>query len=207
MPCTTPITEHLCAHSPKPDPTRPPDTTDPADWINAATEVLVNQSIDAVRVDVLAKGLGVTRGSFYWHFQDRDDLLRKMLTSWRDGATEQLIQRFESSNAAPESLIHELAALPFRGKSAIRSASIELAIRAWARRDDMARHYVDEVDTKRLAYITHCFIALGKSIPEGKRYAFLLYSYMIGESLLANQGSEDESEQRRQFVEKLLTGA
>lgn len=177
----------------------------PGDWIEAATEVLVNQSIDAVRVDVLAKGLKVTRGSFYWHFQDRDDLLRKMLTSWRDGATEQLIQRFESSNATPETLIHELAALPFRGKSAVRSASIELAIRAWARRDEMARHYVDEVDTKRLAYITHCFVALGKSIAESTRYAFLLYSYMIGESLLANQGSASEREQRCLFVKALLT--
>jgi AcrR family transcriptional regulator len=101
--------------------------------------VLVDKSIDAVRVDVLAKGLKVTRGSFYWHFQDRDDLLKQLLKSWRDAATEQIINRFERSGADPEALVRELASLPFRGTAAFNSASIELAIRAWARRDDMAR--------------------------------------------------------------------
>jgi len=52
-------------------------------WIDAATEVLVDQGIDHVRVDVLAGQLQVTRGSFYWHFRDREDLLRAVLQRWR----------------------------------------------------------------------------------------------------------------------------
>jgi len=176
----------------------------PADWIKAATEVLVDKSIDAVRVDVLAKGMKVTRGSFYWHFQDRDDLLRQLLKTWRDAATEQIISRFERSGADPEALVSELAALPFRGQAAVNSASIELAIRAWARRDDMARQVVDEVDAKRLSYVSQCFVALGFSFQEAGMRAFLLYSYMISESLMRGQGTESQRQQRRDFIKNLL---
>ena len=193
-----------------PAPPAPPSTTSgkvqltPADWIKAATDVLVDKSIDAVRVDVLAKGLKVTRGSFYWHFQDRDDLLKQLLKSWRDAATEQIISRFERSGADPEALVRELASLPFRGTAAFNSASIELAIRAWARRDDMARQVVDEVDAKRLSYVSQCFVALGFNFQEAGMRAFVLYSYMISESLMRGQGTETQRQQRREFVEKFL---
>lgn len=176
----------------------------PDDWIDAAIQVLVDDSINAVRVDVLAKGLEVTRGSFYWHFRDRHDLLTQMLKRWTDTATEQLINRFERSGAAPATLIQELASLPFRGKAAHRSAAIDLAIRAWARRDDMARRAVDEVDSKRLSYIGHCFVALGFSIREAQHRAFLLYSYMMGEALLKNQGTDAQREDRLLFIQQWL---
>lgn len=176
----------------------------PTDWIDAATAVLIDKSIDAVRVDVLAKGLNVTRGSFYWHFKDRDDLLQQLLKTWRDSATEQLIERFERRGEKASVLISELLSLPFRGEAAVRSASIELAIRAWARRDDMARHVVNEVDAKRLAYTSQCFVALGFSFQEASTRSFLLYSYVITESLLRDQGTTAQRKERRNFTEKLL---
>lgn len=176
----------------------------PGDWVEAALEVLVDKSIDSVRVDVLAKGLNVTRGSFYWHFKDRDALLRQLLTTWRNTMTEQLIDRFEHSDADAKTLLHELLSLPFRGHAAARSASIELAIRAWARRDDMARQFVTEVDAKRLAYSAQCFVALGFSLQEANMRAFLLYSYVINESIMGGQGTEQQRNQRREFVHQLL---
>ncbi len=181
---------------------RPPLTPD--DWIDAAIDVLVDDSVNAVRVDVLAKGLLVTRGSFYWHFRDRDDLLTQILKRWADAATEQLINRFERSGATPDALIRELASLPFRGRAAHRSAAIDLAIRAWARRDEMARRAVDDVDAKRLSYITHCFVALGHGIKEAQHRAFLLYSYMMGEALLKRQGTDSQRKDRLHFIEALL---
>lgn len=176
----------------------------PEDWIAAAAELFLDQSVDAVRVDVLAKKLNVTRGSFYWHFKDRNELLARMLTSWRDAATAQVIQRFEKSGAAPTDLVHELLSLPFRGAAAIHSASIELGIRAWARRDAMARQVVDEVDAQRLSYIAQCFSALGFSIADARRRAFMLYSYMITESLLRGQGTPAQQAERREFMQRTL---
>lgn len=176
----------------------------PADWIKAATEVLVQNGIDAVRVDVLAKTMGVTRGSFYWHFRDREDLLMQVLKTWHDQATEDLINRFERSGASAAALLGGLMSLPLRGEAAVRLASIELAVRAWARRDDLARRVLDEVDAKRLAYTAQCFIALGFGFQDARHRAFALYSYVIGEALLHNQSTPEQRQERRAYMESLL---
>jgi len=179
----------------------------PEDWVRAATELLIHRSIDAVRVDVLAKILEVTRGSFYWHFADRDDLLKRVLLGWQEEQTEQIIARYRKQGVPAEQLVVELVELPFHGRSAMKGASIELAIRAWARRDEMARRVVDAVDEKRLAYLEECFAQLRFAAAEAKSRAFLLYCYMQSESLFRNQGSAVDKEQRRAFVARTLLGA
>lgn len=180
-------------------------TLTPEAWIAAATELLIDQGIDAVRVDVLAKALAVTRGSFYWHFKDREALLVAVLNGWRDGATEQVIRRFEGQQGDPQALIGELISLPFRGRAAQRAARVELAIRAWARRDALARQAVDEVDARRLSYISQCFSALGFPIAEARGRAFILYAYEVAESLLATQGTAAQKRDRSALLQRLVT--
>jgi AcrR family transcriptional regulator len=191
---------HATATTPSP----PRGSLTPADWVDAAIEVLVDHGVDAVRVDVLARQLGVTRGSFYWHFKDRDDLLRSLLNAWRDAATEQIIRRFDDRHSDPRALVKELLSLPFRGARARRAASIELAIRAWARRDPMARRAVDEVDERRISYHAQVFSALGFSIAEARARAFAMYAYEVAESMLSNQGNDAQKEARRALVEQLI---
>jgi AcrR family transcriptional regulator len=176
----------------------------PERWIDAATEVLADQGIDSVRVDSLARALKVTRGSFYWHFRDRDDLLRAVLQAWRTQATVQLTRRLKSARDDPRDQIRDLISLPFRGRAAARAARIELAIRAWARCDDMARAFVDEADAARIGYIAQVFSSLGFSISEARTRAFLLYSYELAESLLASQGTASQRTERAQLVERLI---
>ena len=176
----------------------------PERWTEAATEVLVDQGIDHVRVDVLAKQLQVTRGSFYWHFKDREDLLRTVLQAWRARATEQLTARLERAHDDPREQLRDLLSLPFRGRSAVRAARIELAIRAWARRDAMARAFVDEADAARIGYIAQVFSALGFGIAEARARAQLLYSYEVAASLLSPQGSEAQRQERSSYIERLL---
>ena len=177
----------------------------PERWIEAATEVLVDHGIDRVRVDVLAKTLKVTRGSFYWHFKGREDLLRAVLQAWRARATEQLTARLERAHDDPREQLRDLISLPFRGRSAARAARIELAIRAWARRDAMARAFVDEADSARIGYIAQVFSALGFGLAEARSRAFLLYSYEVAESLLAAQGAASQRQERASLVERLLS--
>lgn len=180
-------------------------TLTPEAWIAAATDVLIDRGIDAVRVDVLAKAMAVTRGSFYWHFKDREALLVAVLNAWRDGATEQVIQRFEGQQADPHTLIGELISLPFRGRAAERAARVELAIRAWARRDALARQAVDEVDARRLSYIAQCFSALGFRIGEARARAFVLYGYEVAESILSQQGTPAQKKERSALLQRLVT--
>jgi AcrR family transcriptional regulator len=182
----------------------PKTSLTPAHWIDAATDVLVDQGIDHVRVDVLASHLGVTRGSFYWHFRDREDLLRRVLDAWREGATEQLTARLARAHADPREQIRDVISLPFRGRAAARAARIELAIRAWARRDDTARAALDEADASRIAYHAQLFGGLGFDAGEARSRAFLLYGYEVAESLLHRQGSTAQRRARARFVEQLL---
>jgi len=175
-----------------------------SNWIDLALVTLVDGGIDLVRVDVLAKALHVTRGSFYWHFKDRNDLLVQMLDSWRTATTEQIIERFDVKRDEPRALLQELLSLPFRGKSAHRAARVELAIREWARRDDMARFAVDDVDSRRISYISQCFSALGFDVLEARYRAFLLYAIDVAESLLANQGTQIQKSERNHLAERLL---
>jgi AcrR family transcriptional regulator len=183
-------------------PARP--TLTPDNWIDAATTVLVDQGIDHVRVDTLAGQLGVTRGSFYWHFRDREDLLRRVLQAWAERSTAQLTRRLESARDDPREQLRDVISLPFRGRAAARAARIELAIRAWARRDEMARLAVDEADASRIGYHAEVFQALGFATAEARMRAFVLYSYEVAESLLHRQGTAAERQARRAFVEQLM---
>ncbi|MBL0422366.1 TetR/AcrR family transcriptional regulator [Ramlibacter sp. AW1] len=179
----------------------------PERWIEAAIEVLVVEGIDHVRVDTLAADLGVTRGSFYWHFRDRDDLLRRVLQAWRAQATVDLTARLEGGERDPREQIRDVLTLPFRGRSAARAARIELAIRAWARRDDTARFAVDEADAARLAYIAQLFSALGFALSEARTRAALVYGFIVAESVCASLRLPPAQQQaRNELVEKLLVG-
>ena len=156
----------------------------PETWTAAATDVLEHEGIDAVRVDVLAKKLGVTRGSFYWHFKDREDLLRAVLQAWRAAATENLTRRLESASTDPQEQLRDVLSLPFRGDSALRASRIELSIRAWARRDDMARQAVDQADASRISYIAQIVSGLGYGLAEARHRASMTYSVNVACSLL-----------------------
>ncbi len=179
-------------------------TLQPEHWIAAATEVLVDQGIDHVKVDLLATQLGVTRGSFYWHFRDRQDLLRRVLQSWSEVTTQQLTRRLETAHDDPMRQLRDVISLPFRGRAAARAARIELAIRAWARRDAMARQAVDDGDAARLAYHHDIFQALGFEAHEASMRAFILYSYEVAESVLARQGTAAQKQERSAFIERLV---
>ena len=176
----------------------------PEHWIAAATEVLVDQGIDHVKVDLLATQLGVTRGSFYWHFRDRQDLLRRVLQAWSDITTQQLTRRLETAHTDPLRQLRDVISLPFRGRAAARAARIELAIRAWARRDAMARQAVDDGDAARLAYHGQVFQALGFDDHEAAMRAFVLYSYEVAESVLSRQGTAAQKQARSAFIERLV---
>jgi AcrR family transcriptional regulator len=176
----------------------------PDDWVQAATQVLVDHGIDHVRVDVLAGELNVTRGSFYWHFRDREDLLRRVLQAWREVTTVQLTRRLAVARSEPRELLADVITLPFRGRAALRAARIELAIRAWARRDPMARQALDEADASRIGYHETLFQALGFAADEAAHRAFLLYGYEVAESLMAAQGSAAQRQARQRFVLQLV---
>lgn len=155
------------------------------DWIEAATHRLIKRSIDAVRVEPLADGLKVSRGSFYWHFKSRAELLEAILTTWQERQTRRIVERIRQDRllSAPEQL-RKLRQLPPRTKSTREAAALELAIRAWARRDALARRVVDAVDAERIEFTKSLILDAGAAETEAGYWALVGYAYTLGESLL-----------------------
>lgn len=162
-----------------------------ADWANAALDELATVGIEGVRIELLAKRLGVTKGSFYWHFRDRDALLAALLDQWRRRATLSIIERIERSGERPQARLSALLRLPFSGPRSERGADVELAIRLWGRRDPRALAALSEVDELRLRYIGNLFLEIGFTPDQARARAALAYAFMrVGTTLL---GAEDEA--------------
>jgi len=154
-------------------------------WISAALDVLADHGIEGVRVEILAKQLGVTKGSFYWHFKDRDALFEAMLDHWRRQATLRIISRLDQTKPTPAGRLRELLNLPFRGARSERGADVELALRLWSRRDPRARAALAEVDQLRLRYIAGLLEDCGRKPADAKARAVLAYAFIrVGTTLV-----------------------
>lgn len=173
------------------------------DWIHAAQRVLVKSGIESVRVDNLAKELRITRGSFYYHFENRCDLLEAVLSNWRGRATESVIRSLQQANVSPRAQILKLMELPLHGEAAKQAAAIELAIRAWARRDQKAREAIDEVDSYRLRYIESLLTQMGFGT-NAKDVAFVIYSYQLSVAIIDINEKTDTKKDRHQRICDLL---
>lgn len=146
-------------------------------WTDAALAELAENGVDRVRVEVLAKRLTVTKGSFYWHFKDRDALLVAMLDRWRRRATLSLIERLDRGGGTASERLHALLRLPMSGEKSALAAEIELAIRLWGRTDARARSALEEVDQLRLRYLGQLFAETGLEPSVAHARAVLAYSY------------------------------
>ncbi len=158
---------------------------DAAAWTDAGLAVLAESGVDAVRIEPLARRLTVTKGSFYWHFKDRADLLAAMLTSWRRQATLKIIERIERSQREPLDKLRQLIDLPVLGKNSARGASLELAIRLWGKSDPSAAEAIREIDQQRLTHIEGLLKAAGvRDDAEAEGRAFLYYAFMLAEAFV-----------------------
>ncbi|HNI73941.1 MAG TPA: TetR family transcriptional regulator, partial [Accumulibacter sp.] len=71
---------------------------DRSEWVEAAIDLLAEQGVAGMRIEVLAKTFGVTKGSFYWHFKDRQDLFNAVLETWRDGRIRDIQKQTEADS-------------------------------------------------------------------------------------------------------------
>jgi len=172
------------------------------DWIDAATEILVSKSVDAIHPATLAKELGITIGSFYYHFKDRNDLLVSVLNKWHENTTAQVVRSY--GDLPIDQAVNEILSLPFHGLTARRAAMVEFAIRAWARRDEMARQAVKEVDEQRIAYYTAALQKLGFSKAEASNRAFLVYSFQLSQAILWEVNDDKARKRQLAFAKKLF---
>lgn len=177
----------------------------PGHWIDTAIDVLAEEGVAGLRVEVLAKRCKVTKGSFYWHFKDRQALFDAVLERWKKGR----IRDIEKTTASLPG--DELAQLNYvievYGASRNRKGiSIELAIRDWARHDARAASIVEEVDLYRLECTRRLFMATGMTDAEAKSRSLLLYACVFGLSLMRYAPFADNPEEIKQRIaERIIT--
>ncbi len=164
------------ARSEKPDLQR-------GDWTRAGLRVLAQSGVDAVLIPRLATDLGVTKGSFYWHFSSRDELLLALIDEWKKHATLRVIEIVESASTSSEEKIRLIAFIGTNSPIDEFGGAIELAVRNWARSNPDVRDAVADVDKQRLSYLTKLYADVGSSI-DPELLACLHYSFSTGLRLL-----------------------
>ena len=156
-------------------------------WIKAAIAIVAEHGADGLRVEVLAKRLGVTKGSFYWHFKDRRDLLNAVLEFWKEGRIRDIRKQTQAEPGGEvAALLHTIEV--YASARNRKGISIEAAVRDWARRDMQAVAVVEEVDAERLICSCRLFLACGLDAEEAQARSVMLYAYVFGVSLMHCDG-------------------
>lgn len=175
-------------------------------WIKAGLAALAAGGIDRVRVEVLAEGMGVTKGGFYRRFRDRRHLLDDMLAAWSAGRIAAIEQQTRRDGDSARDRLTALIRL-YAERINTEAMAVELAIRQWARSDAPAAAAVAEVDTARLKNVAKLYGAAGLSVDDARARAFLFYSFVFGQSLI--QLEADSPRRRARLLDAcaaLLTG-
>jgi AcrR family transcriptional regulator len=152
-------------------------------WIEAGFREIARAGVEGVRVEVLAKNLGVTKGGFYRRFRDRAALLEGMLQAWSAGRIAAIEKQTSLDGASARERLKALIAL-YSERMNTEGMAVELAIRQWARSDDAAAAAVASVDAARLRNVGHLYRATGLAPDEADAQAFLFYCFIFGQSLL-----------------------
>ena len=158
------------------------------DWIKAGLKALAKSGFTALKVDPLAKAMGVSRGSFYWHFADLGAFHAAILKRWREIAAEEIIAEVEAEGCDP---VKALLRRTFGAR-----LELERAVRNWAAFDAAAQGAVRAIDRRRLDYIEHLLRQTGLPADVAGARAQILYWAFLGFAL----SEQPSSEQRRQMI-------
>jgi len=173
-------------------------------WIKAGFAELARSGVEGVRVEVLAKNLGVTKGGFYRRFKDRAALLAAMLADWSAGRIAAIEQQVSLDGETARERLKSIIRL-YSERMNTEGMAIELAIRQWARADGAAAEAAASVDAARLKNVAQLYRATGVAGEEADAKAFLFYCFIFGQSLLfLESGQRRRAQLVAKSSEKLL---
>ncbi len=145
-------------------------------WTEAALAALSESGVAAVAVDPLASRLGATKGSFYWHFSNRDDLIAATLALWEQRDTAEVIAAIEAL-PDPRKRLVSLARLAY--ERAARGSDAQAGVLA-AAGDPRVAPVLKRVTATRLAFLTRLYTDLGLTPEAARRHARLAYTVYLG---------------------------
>ena len=179
-----------------------PTRTPRASWIQEGLRALGIGGPDAVRIEKLAQALGVTKGGFYWHFEDRPALLEEMLEAWERLVVDEVIDRVESEGGDARVKLRRLSSIASSTRDLMK---IELAIRDWARRDKAVAKRLRRIDNRRMEYMRSLFGDFCPDEDEVEVRCTLVMSLFIGNHFIAaDHGARSRTDVMRLALTRLL---
>lgn len=168
------------------------------EWIDSALRALADQGVDGVRVERLAEVLGVTKGSFYWHFKDRSALLEAVVDVWKVRATSDVITLVEQTGGDASQRMRTLAHRVFSA-----DGRLDRHIRSWASHDVLARAALDEIDHRRMGYLRLLLTEYGFSPEIADARTLFVYRALIGQFQLGPT-AQPTAQQLELMIDMLL---
>jgi AcrR family transcriptional regulator len=151
-------------------------------WIEAGLAALAEGGAAAVRIEALAKALGVTKGGFYGYFPDRSALLREMLDTWERESVDDVLRQIEQAGGDLLDQARLAGQLTF---SSERLFPIDLAVRDWARRDPVVAERLRRVDNRRMQLLRDAIGTVCSDPAEVEARSLLAFALAIGTHLIA----------------------
>jgi AcrR family transcriptional regulator len=182
-----------------------PTLTPRTRWIDEGLNALAAGGPDAVRIEPLARTLGVTKGGFYGYFGGRHALLEEMLDTWERTMVDEVIDRVEEEGDDPKARLRRLFAIATSGPGLLKA---ELAIRDWARRDGAIARRVKRVDNRRMDYMRSLFVPICRDADEAEARCLLAFSLFIGSPFItADHGGRSRIDVLERALASLLESA
>lgn len=148
------------------------------EWLAAGLEALARDGIDSVTVEGLARSLGIAKSGFYWHFENRQDLLRQILDYWAHELTEVVTRNPRVSALEPRDRLARIAEMVLE----YNLDRYEVPVRQWAGRDAAAARHVRKVDRMRLDFVRQAFRELGFTGDDLEMRSMLFLCYQTWEA-------------------------
>lgn len=174
------------------------------DWVDGAILFLSSHSVDSLRLDLLAEQLGVTKGSFYWHFASREQLLDSVLETWSQRMTRDIDAWLKSSVGTPVGRLKRLFRIGISARLDVPGGPLEITLRDWARRDARVHEIISRVDKERIGILRGLYLDCGLSAEQADSYALLHMTFVAGGRMMLFDGTQSEIERRWQIGEQYL---
>lgn len=147
-------------------------------WVGAALDALIEGGMEAIRVEKLARDLGVTKGSFYWHFKNRAALVEALLELWEEQGTTEVICALEAQDVSAQEKLMMLISVAWQDLDMIRAESILQA--AAARNHGQVVEIHGRITRRRLEYTTSLYCEMGLGEEEATHWARMAYGLFLG---------------------------
>ena len=173
-------------------------------WLNAAYDLLIEKGVDAVKVLPLAHTLGLSRTSFYGHFDSREALLEALVKRWRDRNTGNLIRQTQAYAETITEAVFNIFDCWLRPD--LFDARLDYAIRNWAMGDPALRRVLERNDSERIDAIAAMFERFGYDPDDARIRAYTIYYTQVGYvSMMVREETQVRIERMPNYIE-VFTG-